>query len=88
MNNSAKKKTEADTELTRVNVSDAMTNSEATATAATKCSPEMCKQARNRNKPDFATDSPWNIKKTYFLIGVLSLFLLWIIIYVIVSRLT
>lgn len=85
MNSSPKKKTETGTELTKVKVNDPSGTSENTAT--TTCTPEVCRQARNRfQPPDLATDSPWNQKKTYFFIGILGVFLLWIIIYSIVSE--
>lgn len=85
MNPSTKNKAEAGTELTKVKVNGPSGTSETTAT--TTCTPEVCRQARNRYQPpDLASDSPWNHKKTYFFIGTLCVFMLWIIIYSIISE--
>lgn len=71
-------------EMTRVAVHSGGTEARATTT----CTPEVCRQARQRYQPpDLATDSPWNQKKTYFFIGTIGVFIIWVIIYTIVSEL-
>lgn len=84
MNSSVKKKNETGTELTNVKVTNPGISE---TTATTTCTPEVCRQARNRYQPpDLATDSPWNHKKTYFFIATLGVFVLWIVVYTIVSE--
>lgn len=81
MSSFSKKKPENSTELTKVNIGTSET------TATTTCNPEVCRNARNLYQPpDLATDSPWNTKKAYFFAGTLGIFLLWIIVYTIVSE--
>lgn len=85
MNSSANNKAESGTELTKVKINEPASASQTTPTPT--CSPEVCRQARNRYQPpDLATDSPWNQKKTYFFIGTLGIFVLWILIYTILSE--
>lgn len=84
MNSSTNKKPETGTELTKVKVNPAATSE---TTATTTCNPGVCREARNRYQPpDLASDSPWNMKKTYFFVGTLCIFVLWIIVYTIISE--
>nr|XP_023016660.1 uncharacterized protein LOC111505976 isoform X1 [Leptinotarsa decemlineata] len=91
MANKNVKGTEKGVELTKITVNG--TTSEAKATSAdakttTTCTPEVCRSARQRYQPpDLASDSPWNQKKTYFFIATIIVFVIWIIIYSIISEL-
>ncbi|XP_018579312.1 uncharacterized protein LOC108917285 isoform X2 [Anoplophora glabripennis] len=83
MDKKAFKGTDTGTELTKVTV-----NGAPPARATTTCTPEVCRSARQRfQPPDLSSDSPWNQKKTYFFIGTLVIFAVWIVIYSIVSEL-
>ncbi|XP_019759396.1 uncharacterized protein LOC109537221 isoform X2 [Dendroctonus ponderosae] len=81
MENKAFKETEAGTELNQVTI-------HGNVKATTTCTPQVCRTARQRYQPpDLANNSPWNQKKTYFFIGVISLLVVWIIVYTVVSEL-
>lgn len=81
MENKAFKETEAGTELHQVTINGNVK-------ATTTCTPQVCRSARQRYQPpDLANNSPWNQKKTYFFIGVISLLVVWIIVYTVVSEL-
>lgn len=85
MNQTKREKNDTGTELTKVKVNNPQPTSATTAT--TTCNPEVCRDARNRYQPpDLASDSPWNHKKTYFFLGTMCIFVLWIVIYSIVSE--
>lgn len=45
------------------------------------CSPEVCRTARQRYQPPDLAGSPWHIKKTFFLIGLIVLLIIWIIVF-------
>ncbi|KAJ8925255.1 hypothetical protein NQ315_009083 [Exocentrus adspersus] len=86
MDNKAFKGTDTGTELTKVTVNGELPS--AAARATTTCTPEVCRSARQRfQPPDLSSDSPWNQKKTYFFIGTIAIFAVWIVIYSIISEL-
>lgn len=62
-------------------------NNTSTPKSTTTCTPAICRTARGVIQPPDESDSPWNIKKTYFLIGIIAMFVVWILIYAIVSKL-
>ncbi|KAJ8962782.1 hypothetical protein NQ318_001181 [Aromia moschata] len=85
MDNKAFKETNTGTELMKVTVNGASTSA---ARATTTCTPEVCRLARQRfHAPDLSSDSPWNRKKTYFFVGTIVTFVLWIVVYTTVSEL-
>lgn len=45
-----------------------------------QCKPSVCKEARRRAS-QYPSSSPWHKNKTYYLLGILILLVLWIIIY-------
>ncbi|XP_019881912.1 uncharacterized protein LOC109609645 isoform X2 [Aethina tumida] len=45
------------------------------------CTPDVCRQARQRFQPPDLADSPWHTKKTYFFFGIIVLLVIWAIIY-------
>lgn len=49
------------------------------------CKPEVCKKARQIYTPPDLSGSPWHLKKTIFLIGIIVLLILWIIIFVLLK---
>nr|CAI5816892.1 unnamed protein product [Callosobruchus analis] len=86
MEGKASKGTDRGTELMKISVANGASTSAARST--TTCTPEVCRAARQKYQPpDLASDSPWNQKKTYFFIGTVAVFVVWIIIYTIVSEL-
>ncbi|XP_057652426.1 uncharacterized protein LOC130891604 isoform X1 [Diorhabda carinulata] len=71
---------EIGTELKKITIDGAQTS------GALTCTPEVCRNARQRYAPpDLSGDAPWNQKKTYLFIGTICVFFLWMIVYSIVS---
>lgn len=54
---------------------------------STSCKPEVCIVARQRYQAPDLSDSPWQTRKTVFLIGTIVLLVIWIIVYTTLSQL-
>lgn len=55
--------------------------------ASTSCRPEVCQAARQRYQAPDLAESPWQHRKTVFLIGTIVLLVIWIIVYTTLSQL-
>ncbi|RZC41583.1 hypothetical protein BDFB_013392 [Asbolus verrucosus] len=51
------------------------------------CTPEVCRAARQRYQPPDLAGSPWHMKKTVFLVGLIVLLIVWIIVFTTLSQL-
>lgn len=91
MENKAFRDVEVGTEMTKLKTaqtngaSSVVSAGTSAAAATTTCSPEVCRQARQRFHPPDLSEGPWSTKKTYFFVGIIVLMILWIIIYTILS---
>lgn len=63
------------------------TNGSSGTDPSTSCRPEVCLAARQRRQAPDLGDSPWQTRKTVFLIGTIVLLVIWIIVYTTLSQL-
>jgi hypothetical protein len=61
--------------------------SSATENLVVTCTPEVCRTARQRYPPPDLAGSPWHLKKTIFLLGLIVLLIIWIVIFTTLSQL-
>ncbi|XP_045479355.1 uncharacterized protein LOC123684215 isoform X2 [Harmonia axyridis] len=82
-----KGKVRVDTELKNMNQSQGQSSgAPRMALPDTVCKPIHCHEARQRYHPPNLADSPWHIKKTIFLVGLIVLLIIWAITYALLKH--
>ncbi|KAL3287360.1 hypothetical protein HHI36_001834 [Cryptolaemus montrouzieri] len=85
-NSTEKNRLRIETELKNMNQGQAQSSgSGKTIMTDTVCKPIHCQEARQRHHPPDLAGSPWHIKKTIFLVGLIVLLVIWAISYGILS---
>lgn len=51
------------------------------------CKAEICKRARTRSRAPQSSEGPWHKQKTFYLLMLVILFVIWVIVYSIISSL-